>query len=191
MEEKFFKNFEINKCSLYNEFDYNLSNLSLKIEQLQYLFSYEQYRFDKTEKETDVIEANTKRRYESQEKEKKERKSSSLIKKLEENQSDIDLVQSQIKDYNLESSQCIICKKNNSVKHKLQKCYSNSCRNMFCQDCYSRNHYQARSSNYKCSYFSCDSCLTQKVCIMSTILFLSSSCLSRSSVRLTGKIKCR
>jgi hypothetical protein len=64
---------------------------------------------------------------------------------------------------------CKICNKMQNSKIKLQKCYSAACKNVFCQDCFSRNHYQTRAASCSCTYFDCDFCGKKKICIMSTI----------------------
>lgn len=69
---------------------------------------------------------------------------------------------------NNDISVCKICKRSAGPKLQIMKCYSNSCKNNFCSDCFLRNHYQARSSDINCKYFNCE-CQRKKVCIMSTI----------------------
>lgn len=64
---------------------------------------------------------------------------------------------------------CTICNKPQSDKVTHIKCYYDDCANFFCNDCYQRNFFQARASNYKCTYLNCDTCHMKRICIMSSL----------------------
>lgn len=182
------RNFKINRTSLKNEFDYEYNKFLLKMDQLQYLYSYQLYQ-------NEINPSSSLKLSETQESTidmvKKESLKSKRVDsenfqndKLNEEVNRIDRMNSKtFKDWKnqteekqkseineVDNAECKVCKRKKGPKLPMEKCYSDYCENIFCRDCYQRNSYQARGSTCKCSYWDCDFCGNKKICIISTIL---------------------
>lgn len=205
-----------------SEFDYAFSNMILKTEQLEYLYSYQLYKIEKNPHKKENLQESNQDSFLNNKKIKLEKKEDSYFQdnsskltveanKLQANKvkEDNENLQSDVVSSNISNmireingsdvsqivnnnnnvidensllqrkgsnnnvnyeTYCKICNKMQNSKIKLQKCYSGACNNVFCQDCFSRNHYQTRAASCSCNYFACDFCGKKKICIMSTIL---------------------